>query len=60
MTKFELMEKRIDSAMTAQSRCKEGSWGDDYWGKVVIQLVRKLNQHVNDGKHLIYEYNSIN
>tara|TARA_B100000965_G_scaffold143617_1_gene119646 strand:- start:1586 stop:1768 length:183 start_codon:yes stop_codon:yes gene_type:complete len=60
MTKFELMEKRIDSAMTARNRCADGSWGDEYWAKVVAQLVRQLNQYVNDDKYLIHEYDSVN
>ena len=54
------MEKRIDSAMTARNRCADGSWGDEYWAKVVAQLVRQLNQYVNDDKYLIHEYDSVN
>tara|TARA_B100000073_G_scaffold344492_1_gene351416 strand:- start:282 stop:491 length:210 start_codon:yes stop_codon:yes gene_type:complete len=52
MTYFELMEKRIDAAYTAKNRCKEGSWGDNYWTNVIAQLMRMLNAHINDKKIL--------
>jgi len=44
----ELMEKRIDAAMTARDRCAEGSWGDEYWSRVIAQLLRQLNRYIND------------
>ena len=59
-TKLEILEKRIDSAMTARDRCAEGSWGEDYWSKVVAHLMRQLNRYVNDDKYLIHEYDSVN
>ena len=59
-TKLEILEKRIDSAMTARDRCAEGSWGEDYWSKVVAHLMRQLNRYVNGEKLLIHEYNNMN
>ena len=47
MHPVELMEKRIDSAMTARSRCEPGSWGDNYWSGVVASLLRQLNNYTN-------------
>ena len=59
MTKLELLEKRIDSAMTARGRCAEGSWGDDYWSKVIVHLMRQLNRYVNEQQYLIHEYENL-
>ena len=50
MHPIELTERRIDNAIQAMNRCKEGSWGHNYWGKVVAYLMRKLNGEVN-GRH---------
>jgi hypothetical protein len=47
MHPVELMEKRIDSAMTARDRCESGSWGDNYWSGVVASLLRQLNNYTN-------------
>jgi len=44
---IELTERRIDNAIEAMNRCKEGSWGHNYWGNVVVYLMRKLNGEVN-------------
>ena len=48
MHPVELMEKRIDSAMTARSRCEPGSWGDNYWSGVAMYLLRELNRYMGD------------
>ena len=48
MHPVELMEKRIDSAMTARDRCKPGSWGDNYWSSVVMYLLRQMNRYMGD------------
>ena len=48
MHPVELMEKRIDSAMTARSRCKPGSWGDNYWSGVTMYLLREMNRYMGD------------
>ena len=47
MHPVELMEKRIDSAMTARDRCKPGSWGENYWNGVLAYLLRQLNLYTN-------------
>jgi len=48
MHPIELTEKRIENAMEAMNRCKEGSWGHNYWGRVVAYLLRKLNGELNE------------
>ena len=48
MHPVELMEKRIDSAMTARDRCESGSWGDNYWSGVVMSLLRQMNRYMGD------------
>ena len=47
MNYVQLMEKRIDSAMTARNRFAEGSWGDEYWANLVAHLMRDLNNYIN-------------
>ena len=48
MHPVELMEKRIDSGMTARDRCEPGSWGDNYWSGVVMSLLRQMNRYMGD------------
>lgn len=48
MHPVELTERRINNAMEAMNRCKDGSWGHKYWGKVVAYLLRKMNGELNE------------
>lgn len=40
-------ERRIKNAYEARDRCKEGSWGYQYWTEVVGYLVRNLNRYMH-------------
>ena len=47
MHQLELLEKRIDSVMTARDFCGPGSWGENYWNGVLAYLMRQLNEYTN-------------
>lgn len=47
MHPVKLMEKRIDSVMTARDFCEPGSWGDNYWSGVLAHLLRQLNNYTS-------------
>lgn len=47
MHQLEILERRIDAVITARGFCKPGSWGDNYWGRVLAYLLRQLNNYTN-------------
>jgi hypothetical protein len=58
-------ERRIENAYEARDRCKEGSWGYQYWTEVAGYLIRNLNRYMHldlddktkkDQENVIYNY----
>ena len=45
MHPLEILEKRIDAVMKAREICGPGSWGENYWGGVLANLLRQLNNY---------------
>jgi hypothetical protein len=60
-----IYERRIANAYEARDRCKDGSWGYEYWTKVAAYLLRNLNRYIHldvdtktkEGQeHVVYNY----